>query len=92
MCERPLTKNSNAKWKKLNKAGMIINEDNCYKILYLGYQIAEDRISIDERLTKKIAKMSIPGIKKESEIFWGAICCDLIETFAMLRTKNVESY
>ena len=61
--------------KKIDEADMSKNKDkyerNFDKILYLGYQISQDGISPDEKLTKKIAKMSTPKNQKELESFLG---------------------
>ena len=63
--------------RRLKQAIMTIERDKCKldrkKIFYLGYQISRERISPDERLTNKIAKMEKPTNKKELKSFLGLI-------------------
>ena len=61
--------------KNLTQVGMTINKEkceiNCNKVSYLEYQIAKAGISLNERLTKKIAEMSTPRNKKSNwNPFW----------------------
>ena len=72
---------------------------NCSKILFWGYSISKEGISLDQVLTEKISKIATPANKKELESLLGLVnfyrwyvskYTDLIESFANLRKKNVE--
>ena len=82
---------------------MSINRDkcklDCETISYLRYQISEKGISLDERLTNKIAKMDKLTNKKELEYFLGLInfysrylprYSELIQSFVEMRKKKLE--
>ena len=87
----------------LKQAGMTINREKCKldskKISYLGYQISREGISLDKRLTNKIAKMEKPMNKKELESlglinFYSRYLprySELIEPFVEMQNKAFEA-
>ena len=93
--------------KKLSEAGVTIKKDkcelNCDELSYLGYQISKDGISLDERLTKKIAEISTRRNKEKLESFFELTTfyskylpkySDLIEPFAkkQIQLDSTKNY